>query len=29
MELLEVVVMEKEEKTAGSEEAGWGELWAR
>ena len=29
MELLEVVVMEKEEKAAGSEESGWGELWAR
>ena len=29
MELLEVVVMEKEEKAAGSEESRWGELWAR
>ena len=29
MELVEVVVMEKEEKAAGSEEAGRGELWAR
>ena len=29
MELVEVVVVEKEEKAAGSEESRWGELWAR
>jgi len=29
MEVVEMVVMEKEEKAAGSEESRCGELWAR
>ena len=29
MELVEAVVVEKEEKAAGSEESRWSELWAR